>query len=59
MNQTVDCPHCKGSGKITICTECKGRGIVSDIRNGVWYGVPCPNCCEQPKMILDGDRGNY
>jgi molecular chaperone DnaJ len=44
-----ECPTCKGSGaapgaKMTTCTECKGRGVISFGQGGFAVTRPCPVC---------------
>jgi molecular chaperone DnaJ len=44
-----ECATCHGSGaapgaKVTTCTECGGRGVVSFGQGGFAVNRPCPNC---------------
>jgi molecular chaperone DnaJ len=62
VNKLVACSHCGGSGAkdgnaIQTCTTCKGRGVITQVRNTILGQMQtqsyCPTCDGTGKVITD------
>ena len=55
---TDECPTCHGSGAtpgtdLTVCPECKGRGVITFGQGGFAVQRPCPACYGKGKIPTD------